>query len=735
MFFTKYPYYHQLDATDCGFACLKMISLYYHKDIDLELLRKEISITKNGISLLGISEGARLLGYKAVGVMLSFEQLTENMPFPCIAHWEQNHFVVIWKIKKRNKEEFVYIADPAKGNVWCRKKDFINKWCSTVNNGEEKGICLLLEATPMFFKKQYNNNKTTLKYLFSSITKYRKYIIQIFFSLLLTSAIQLIFPFLTQAIVDIGINYKNLNFIYLILIAQLVLFLGGQAASIIRSWLLLHVSIRFSLSILSDFILKLTKLPLSFFDGKMTGDIYQRISDHHRIENYFTSESFNLIFSLFNLCIFSIVLYLYSIKIFIVFLGGSVLYTIWLLLFINKRRVIDYMNFSVEAKNQNYIIQLINGMTEIKLSNCEEMKRWEWEYLQGEKYKIQVKSMGISQIQSNGCLFINELKNIFISILAATSVIEGEITLGMMLAIQYIVGQLNTPLIQAVQYIYTLQDAKISLERLSEVQNKEEEDCTANKLKKITHNGNIYIKDLSFQYEGTKSAKIINDINLEIKKGEVTAIVGVSGSGKTTLLKLLLGFYQPSKGEISIGENKLNDYNIHWWRSQCGIVMQDGFIFSDSIAKNIAMCIDYEIDMDRLQKATEIANIQNDIESLPLKYNTKIGQEGMGLSQGQKQRILIARAIYKNPSYILFDEATNSLDTSNEKTITENLNHFFQNKTVIIIAHRLSTIKKANKIVVINKGTISEYGTHKELIKRQGDYYNLVKDQIETINE
>jgi ATP-binding cassette subfamily B protein len=556
--------------------------------------------------------------------MISFKQLCDNIPLPCIAHWGQNHFVVIWRIRKKKKGWKIYIADPAVGLLQYEENEFLNKWQSTRRNEENRGVVLLLEPTSDFFSMDEISDKTSFTYLFSSLRRYKRYIGQIFFGLLLGSAIQLVFPFLTQSLVDTGINYKNLHFVYLILFAQLALFLGSRAVEFIRSWLMLHISARVSLSILSEFMLKLMKLPIRFFDGKMTGDIYQRIADHNRIEQFITAESFYVLFSFINLIIFSIVLALYHIPILIIFLGGSLCYFCWLLLFMRKRKEFDYKYFSISAKGQNYIIELINGMNEIKLNRSEEVKRWEWEYLQAERFDLGVKRMSLDQTQHNGSTFINELKNIIITIMAATAVINGQISLGMMLAIQYIIGQLNGPIVQAMQFLYTVQDVRISLERLGEVHNKPEEDAdAAYKIQKFETNKGIYIQDLTFQYDGPRSPKVLDNITLDIPEGKITAIVGASGSGKTTLVKLILGFYTPVIGNIYVNDKNLNEYSINWWRSKCGTVMQDGYIFSDTIAKNISMCMENEIDTVKLQHAVEIANINDFIEALPLKYNTK----------------------------------------------------------------------------------------------------------------
>jgi ATP-binding cassette subfamily B protein len=712
-----------------------MIARYYSKKVNMEWLRARMPVSSEGVSLLGISEGAQLLGFKTIGVMVSFKQLCENAPLPCIAHWGQNHFVVIWRIRKNRKGGKIHIADPAIGLLQYDEDEFMSKWQSSRKNNEDRGVVLLLEPTAEFFSMDEIPDKTSLAYLFTYLRHYRKYIAQIFLGLLIGSAIQLVLPFLTQSLVDTGINYKNLNFVYIILFAQLALFLGSRAIEFIRSWLMLHISARISLSILSDFLLKLMKLPLSFFNGKMTGDIYQRIADHSRIEQFITAESFYVIFSFINLVIFSVILALYHIPILIVFVIGSLCYLVWLLIFMGKRKEFDYKYFDISAKGQNYVIELINGMNEIKLNRCEEPKRWEWEHLQAERFNLSVRRMSLNQIQHNGSTFINELKNIIITIIAATAVINGQMTLGMMLAVQYIIGQLNGPVIQAIQFVYSVQDVKISLERLGEVHNKKEEDAdAAYKIQQFENDKTINIRQLTFQYEGPRSPKVLDNITLEIPEGKITAIVGASGSGKTTLIKLLLGFYQPVAGDISVSGKNLNEYNVNWWRSQCGTVMQDGYIFSDTIAKNISMCMEDDIDTEKLRQAAEISNIAGFIETLPLKYNTKIGQEGVGLSQGQKQRILIARAVYKGPSYILFDEATNSLDASNEKIITQNLEHFFAGRTVIIVAHRLSTVRKADKIVVLEKGVIVEQGAHDTLTQKQGAYYHLVKDQLELGN-
>ncbi len=712
---------------DCGPSCLRMIAKYYGKNFSLQRLREISGINREGVSLLGISEAAEKIGFRTRGSRLTIDQLQE-VELPTILHWNQNHFVVLYKIKKG----VYYIADPGKGLIQFTLAELKQRWLSASNEDIKFGIALILSPTPELYAQDGDKTEAlNWGYLLRYLYRYKQLVIQLFVGLGVGSLLQLIIPFLTQSIVDIGINTRNLNFIYIILIAQTMLFLGRMSVDFIRSWILLHISTRINISILTDFLIKLMKLPMSFFDTKMTGDIMQRMNDQKRIESFLTGSTLSIIFSLFNLVIFTVVLAYYNVNIFFIFLLSSVLYSIWVVAFLKKRRELDFKTFDISSKNQSSVVQLIGGMQEIKLNNCEQQKRWEWEHLQAGLFKFSVKSLSLSQIQQSGAFFINEGKNIIITFLVAKAVIDGQLTLGGMMAIQYIVGQVNSPVEQLLGFIQQLQDAKISLERLNEIhQMEDEEPVDKTFLNELPTNKTINLNQVSFTYQGAGNEPVLKGIDLTIPQGKTTAIVGMSGSGKTTILKLLLRFYIPQKGEIKIGATYIDQIGYRYWRGQCGIVMQDGFIFSDSIAKNIAVA-DVHPNMEKLQHAIKVANVGDLIEGLPLGLNTKIGAEGNGISQGQKQRILIARAVYKDPEYIFFDEATNALDANNESVIMNNLEEFFKGRTVVVVAHRLSTVKNADNIVVLDKGIIIEQGTHAELTRSKGEYYNLVKNQLE----
>ena len=723
------PHYTQHDAMDCGPTCLRMVAAFYGKHYSLEGLREKSFITREGVSMLGISEAAEKIGFRSICVQVGYEKLQEA-PLPCIIHWNQQHFVVVYKLNDR----YVWVADPGAGKLKYTKEEFCNCWLSSRKNEEDTGVALLLEPTPEFYTTEDEGDEVNRKgfsFLYSYLRPYRGLVGQLLLGLLLGSMIQLMLPFLTQSVVDFGINNQNLGFIYLVLIAQLMLSFSSSAVDFIRGWILLHLGTRINIALISDFLIKMMKMPINYFDSKMTGDILQRINDHKRIQDFLTGSSLSVIFSIFNIIIFGIVLLVYSGMIFLIFMGGSALYVAYVWLFMKKRAELDHKRFAQQSANQSTVVQLVNGMQEIKLSACEQQKRWEWERIQAKLFKVNIKSLALRQYQDSGAVLINQSKNLLITALVASLVVKGEMTLGMMLSVQYIIGQLNSPVNELIAFARDMQDARLSMDRLSEVRDKpDEEDPTRELLREIPEGKEIRLQNLNFKYDPLSEYPTLDDINLVIPPGKQTATVGMSGSGKTTLVKLLLGFYPPASGDIFIGDTPLGSYSIREWRKRCGVVMQDGFIFSDSIAGNIAPGVEH-IDKKRLRHAAEVANIHDFIEELPLAYNTKIGQEGHGLSQGQKQRILIARAVYKDPEFIFFDEATNALDANNERTIMNNLQTFFKGRTSVVVAHRLSTVRNAEQIIVIEQGRIAETGTHEALIALEGRYYKLVKNQLE----
>ncbi|MET2983636.1 peptidase domain-containing ABC transporter [Aureibaculum conchae] len=723
----KFPFYKQPDSKDCGPTCLRIVAKHYGKLITLQEIRDMSETTREGSNLMKLSDAAEAIGFKTIGVKIDYQKLTEA-PLPLVVHFNKNHFVVVYKIKN----DVVSISDPAYGLITYTKDEFIQRWIgNNATTDTKEGIALLLEVTPKFRELEWDNtDKRSFKFLFQYLFKYKNLLVQLLIGLLVGSLLQLIFPFLTQSIVDVGIQNQDINFIYVILIAQLMLFIGRTSVDIFRSWILLHLSTRINISLVSDFFIKLMNLPIAYFDTRMTGDIMQRINDHNRIEKLLTGSTLSTLFSMMNLVVFGAVLIYYNLYIFLIFAVGSIIYVIWILFFLKRRKELDHKRFSQLSQEQSTVIELVNGMQEIKMNNAEKQKRWGWEFVQARLFKVSMQSLALEQTQGVGSSFINEIKNIFITFTSAILVIEGSITLGMMLSIQYIIGQLNGPITQLVGFIQATQDAKISLERLGEIHDKEDEENKEKQLiSTIKPNQDLKLNEISFRYIGSDE-NVIKELSMEIPANKITAIVGASGSGKTTLMKILLKFYEPNKGNITYGDHFLSAISHKAWRSNCGVVMQEGYIFNDTIAYNIAVGEDI-IDQERLLSAVKTANIYDFIQSLPLGFNTKIGNEGIGISTGQKQRLFIARAVYKNPDLLFFDEATSALDAKNERIIMENLNNFFEDKTVIIIAHRLSTVKHADQIVVMDEGKIKESGNHQELLNKKGAYYNLVKNQLE----
>lgn len=732
----RIPSVLQHDAMDCGVACISMICEWYGIYAPIPDLKKSCVPTKEGVSLKRISTTLEELGFNVVGGRATIKLLVEKAVLPVILHWSQNHFVVLFKITNKHGKYVFHVSDPAVGVITYTQEEFEKKWISTRTHDEDKGIALFIYNNQNVWGKQ-SFQKSTKKYrpavvqLMPYFGRYKYFFLLLVCGYIIISLLQLILPYLTQSIVDVGIANKDLSIITLILIAQLMLLIGATSVRMVNNWITLHISTRVSISLISDFLIRLVKSPMEFFDHKKIGDTVQRIGDHDRIENFITTQSLSLLYSIITLVVFSIVMLTYNVKIFIVFLAFSTVYFVWLLIFMKKRKVLDYKFFGISSASQGATYQLISGIQEAKLQNNTQEQRWKWEDIRVDLFDANIEQLKLSQKQQIGSTFINESKNIVITIIAASLVINGSITLGMMLAIQYIIGQLSVPVIQIANYIYNIQDVKISLERINEIKNQKDENADRHNSLNITDNS-IKIKNLSFRYEGS-SVDVLKNINLTVDNNETVAIVGSSGSGKTTLLKLILQYYLPQNGCIEMGGTDLRDVNVQSLWDRCGVVMQDGYIFSDTIAKNIATSTD-EIDLSRLKYAADMARLSPFIESLPLKYNTIVGDDGRSLSSGQRQRLLIARAIYKNADFLFFDEATNALDATNEKFILQNINQFIHNKTALIIAHRLSTVKHADKIVVLEDGYVAESGTHDELISNKSYYYNLVKNQLELNN-
>jgi len=734
---STFKFVHQHDNMDCGPACLSMVASTYGKNYPLKYLKENSFITRDGVSINGIREASNEIGFDAIATQLSIEELKERKEYlPCMLHWNQNHFIVLRKISKhlfRNKF-YYHIADPAHGKVKLSEEELRSSWYKKSDNG----VALFLLPNDEFFEKEdVKEEKISITYLLSYLKPYKKQLIYMFLLLFLGSILTLIFPFLTEALIDRGVNAKDIDFISLILTAQLAVFFGTITIDIFRNWLMLYIGTHLSITIISDFIKKMLKLPIKFFDTKKKGDFIQRIQDNERIEDFLTSQSLTTFFSIITFLVFFGVFIYYDYKIFLAYVSLTVVSIGWSFFWLKRRKILDYYRFRQRSEDQESIYEIINGVSEMKINQFEDFKRMEWEKIQQNLFKINLRILKIDQIQLSGFEFINQLKNILVTFLAATYVVQGTMTLGALLSISYIIGQMNSPINQLIAFFRSLQDAKLSLERLNEVERHPTEEQEGQKMLLIPENLNggdsetgIKLKDLSFKYGSDASPSVLKNVNLFVPDGKVTAIVGASGSGKTTLMKLLLRFYNPTEGQIDFnGENIIN-ISPQSIRENCGVVMQDGYIFSDSIERNIVMG-DTEIDHDKLAQAVNIANITDYIDSLPLGLKTKVGVNGNGISGGQRQRILIARSVYKNPQYILFDEATSALDAENEKIIHDNLQEYFKGKTVIIIAHRLSTVKNADQIVVLDYGEVTEVGTHEELANKKGTYYNLVKNQLE----
>lgn len=726
-----FPFFPQLDRSDCGASCLRMISKYYSKNVSQHELRESISVTKEGATLLGISQAAEFIGFRTVGAKITFEVLKSSTILPCVCFWNQAHFVIVYKINR----EKVYVADPAIGLLTYKTNEFLKCWISSFSNETASGIVLALQPGPNFYSKSANplggqfRVKNALSELVQYLRPHKRLMFLLLFGLSMGSIIQWTLPFFTQSIVDIGISNQNMRFIVVILIGQLIMHTSMFANVFVQQLISIQLGTRINISAISDFLSKLFTLPLSFFEGRIVGDLLKRIEDHYKVEQFLSTTLFSFVFASLTLFVFATVLFLYSEFVFIIFAFSSLVYICYILIFLRKRRQIDYKRFQQLAVNESNLIQIIHGIIEIKLNNSETFKKWEWEKIQARVFKANIATLKLSQYQAAGGQFINSVKNLLITAITGFAVINNEMTLGMMMAVQFMLGQINAPVNEFVNFVQKWQDAKIALERINEVKaisTREDGRGKSTQLSKTSQD--ITLEGVTFSY-GPSSDNALNDLNLTIPANQVTAIVGPSGSGKTTLLKLLLKFYSPTKGTIVIGNDDFSSIGAFEWRRACGVVMQDGYIFGDTIARNIALS-DEVIDYEKLYQAAKSAFIHDFVASLPLNYDSNIGAGGVGLSQGQRQRLLIARALYKRPTFIMLDEATSSLDANSERAIMDNMKGIFHGRTVLIIAHRLSTIKCADQIVVMDRGTITEIGTHDTLIRLQGEYFNLVQNQL-----
>ena len=722
----KFPNFRQLDTMDCGPACLKIISKHYGKNLSMKRLRDLCNINREGVSLLDISRAADNIGLRSFALRATHTDLEKKIPLPCIIHWEYSHFVVVYKVN----HDKTYVSDPRLGLVSYKTKEFCDFW----KKKNDRGYVLAIEPSPKFYDIDADIQDNRTGNYFSYLMPYKKFLIQVFFGMVMGVFLNLLFPFITQSIVDIGIENKDYDFINILLFASIVLSISSAVSNFVQSRIMLFVADRINISMVSNFINKLMNLPLSFFERKMTSDILARVSDHNRIQSFVFETFLSMTIAILSFVVYSIILVYYQASLFFVFISGSLLYTGWIFIFLKRRRRLDSKYFGATVVNQNEIIQVVDGIDDIKVNNLQQRKKWDWEQSRMRIFNLNIKMLNLLEIQNIGTTIIDNLKNVLITFFSAKAVIDGDMTLGMMLAVQYIIGQMNGPVGKLIGYIHSYQDARISMERVNEVMHDEKEE-----IKYVgppfpsPENISIKIENLSFSYHST-SALILDNISLVIPEGKMTAIVGASGSGKSTLLKLLMRFYDSYTGKISVGNGiDLQSVDIDHWRSNCGSILQNGKIFSDTILKNIVLD-DENINIDKLNEAIDTANLREFIESKPLKLYTLVGHGGNGISGGQAQRLLIARAVYKDPKLLLMDEATNALDAKNEREITLRLLKIFKNKTTVVIAHRLSTIQAADQIIVFNKGKIVECGTHEELMVREEHYYDLISNQIPMSN-
>lgn len=730
--------YRQRDSADCGPTCLRMIAAHYGKQYSLSFLCNRCQISREGASMYGMSVAAESIGLRPVVARLHLSFWKPESPLPAILYWDKNHFIVLYKVSysKISRKKKFHIVDPAYGKIILSEKDFLNKW--SILTEDERGYALFLEPSNLFYEGSEDfahaeiKNKGFIRFFIPYLHKYRRHIALIILAMVTGNLLLLIAPFITQTLIDKGVQKNDFDYISLLLLFQGILFVAGIFGEVIRNYLLRHISARINIAVLSDFLFKLMKLPLSFFESRMKGDLIQRIYDFSKLERIFTYSGLNFLISSTYILFFSIILIYYNLIVFLIFIFATIITIVMTFGFLHYLMSVYYRRISLVSANNSQILEIIEGVQEIKMNNLASSKLFEWEMLQSKLFKVNLTALSIEQTWAVCTGLLEQAKNISITFVAAWFVIKGEMTIGTMLAISFIVGQLNNPVRVVIEFFREMVDVRLSYERINEVHDSSDEESAHTSSQLIASelkDGGIQLHNVSFCYNGSEKL-VLKNISFSIPKGKVTAIVGASGSGKTTLLKLLLKFYDPTEGEISLDGNSLLHASPQSWRDQCGAVLQEGYIFTDTIKGNITAGNDV-VDNDALRRVAQMANIDDFIKDLPLGYETKIGNGGISISTGQKQRILIARALYKNPQFLFLDEATSSLDARNEKEIIVRLNEIFKGKTVVVIAHRLSTVKNADQIVVLDKGIVCELGTHVQLINMKGQYYSLVKNQLE----
>lgn len=730
----KYRVIMQHDSMQCGAACLLSVCHFYGRSgMSLEQMTEMCGVGRDGVSIYDLNKAARRLGFETLCAKLTLSDLLD-ITLPCILFWNASHFVVLFEARGGR----YVIGDPALGVVERSEAEVSQAWLAADDDdGVLRGVVLGLSPTDDFScggdcGVQSLSLRKSLPSLWTYVRPHRWCIAQLAAGLAFGCVVQLILPFLSQAVVDVGVGLRDVGSLWTLVIAQMALMLGRAAAGFVRSWILLRIGTRVNIAMVSDFLAKLMRLPMTFFDKKLTGDILQRMGDYSRVRDFFTSQALDALFALSSVAVFAFVLGCYSLRLFAVFLVGSLAHAAWLSFFMRRRRVLDYELFRRQALCSNKTLECVSSLHEVKLQGCGARRRAEWEASQEALVSTQAQSLALSQRQEAGSVVIAEGKNIVMTLCSATAVMSGDMTMGMMLATQFIAGQLVSPIERLTRFAYAAQDVRVSLERILSVSRMPDEDDGRNASPvDVDWRLGVEFRHVSFAYSPSECGHpAVDDVSLYFPSGKVTAIVGASGSGKSTLIKLLLGFFEPQEGDVSVGGVELSSLPMEWWRGQCGIVMQDGVIFSDSVARNIAMADD-EPDMRRVREAARLACADGFISDLHAAFETKIGAEGQQLSKGQAQRILLARAVYRNPSLLILDEATNSLDTVSERRIVDNLASFCAGRTTIVIAHRLSTVRNADNIIVMSGGRVVERGTHNELAKLHGYYYELIKNQLD----